>query len=184
MTLADGKRKVYMLLDEYSSGGAVTPDADIELRMADFFDTAQKLVCAVKPIRKLYTVEREEDVTEYAMPDDFRKLICVRRGGKKTRRYPWKAGKIVIPETETEDVEIEYAAYPTTINQETQDSYVFEVAEDAAQATCFYVASQQLISDLVLDYTALRSEWAAALAAITPDDEGGVTMRQALFGGR
>lgn len=181
MTLADGKRKVYMLLDEYSSGGIVTPDADIEAKMADFFDTAQKQVCAVKPIRRSYTVTRVTGQTDYAMPGDYRELYCVWRDGKRTRRYDWRGGKIVIPLGDTATVEIEYFAFPTTITPETSGSYEFEVAEDAQQAMPFYVASQQLISDLVLDYSALRSEYNAALAAITPDEPGGVRMRQALF---
>lgn len=36
MTLGEGKRKVLMLLDEYSSGGELTVDEDIEKKMADF----------------------------------------------------------------------------------------------------------------------------------------------------
>jgi len=184
MTLDDGKRKVYMLMDEYSSGGVITPDADIEAKMADFFDTAQKLVSGLKPIRKTAAIEREEGRTEYAMPEDFRRLVCVYRDGVKTRRYAWRAGKIVIPETDPAAVSIEYQAWPTTIGPETQGSYVFEVAEDAAQACCFYVAAQQLISDLVMDYTALRDEWLAALQLLTPDDDGGVSMQQVLFRGR
>ena len=87
----------------------------------------------------------------------------------------------MIPLDDAATVEIEYFAFPTTITPDTDDSYEFEVAEDAQQAMPFFVASQQLISDLVLDYSALRSEYNAALAAITPDEPGGVRMRQALF---
>ena len=39
-----------MLLDEYSSGGALTRDADIEAKMADFFDIAQKNAAEIKKI--------------------------------------------------------------------------------------------------------------------------------------
>ena len=182
MTLSDGKRKVYMLMDEYSSGGVVTPDADIENKMADFFDTAQKQVAAIKPIRRVFTVERVSGQTDYAMPADYRKLICIRRDGKKTRRYDWRAGALVIPKGDTAEVEVEYCAWPATITPETPDTYEFEVAEDAQQAMPFYVASQQLISDLVLDYSALRGEYNAALAAITQDDTGAGMMRQVLYG--
>ena len=34
MTLGEGKKKVYELLDEYSSGGELTEDKDIELKLA------------------------------------------------------------------------------------------------------------------------------------------------------
>ena len=184
MTLEEGKRKVYMLLDEYSSGGVITPDDDIEMKMADFFDTAQKQVCALKPIRKLTELERVEGQTAYDMPADFRKLVCIYRDGKRTQRYTWRGGKLIIPESETATVEIEYFAYPTTITPETPDSYEFEVAEDAAQACPFFVASQQLISDLVLDYQALRNEWVNALSLLTPEQPGGVQLQQVLFSGR
>lgn len=80
-------------------------------------------------------------------------------------------------------MEIEYFAFPATITPDTPDSYVFEVAEDAAQACPFFVASQQLISDLVLDYQALRNEWANALALLTPEKPGGVQLQQVLFSG-
>lgn len=43
MTLGEGKRKALMLMDEYSSSGVLTVDEDLELRMADFFDLAQKI---------------------------------------------------------------------------------------------------------------------------------------------
>lgn len=184
MTLGEGKRKVYMLLDEYSSGGTITPDQDIELKMADFFDTAQKQVSAIKPIRRISAVEREAGVTEYAMPADFRALCCVWRNGKRTRRYVWRAGKLVIPADDAGTVEVEYYATPQTIGQETPDDYVFEVAEDAAQACPFFVAAQQLISDLVLDYDALRNEWQAALMLLTPEQAGAVALQQVVFSGR
>ena len=48
MTLEEGERRVYMLLDEYSSGGALTRDADIEAKMADFFDIAQKQAADIR----------------------------------------------------------------------------------------------------------------------------------------
>lgn len=185
MTLEEGKRKVYMLLDEFSSGGTITPDQDIELKMNDFFDTAQKQVCAIKPIRALTEPERDEDdPTKLILPENFRKLCAVYIGGKKTRRYSWRGGTLFVPATAEETVELEYYAYPSTIGPDTPDSYEFEVAEDAAQACPFFVASQQLISDLVMDYDALRQEWIAALQLLTPEDRGGVQLRQVLFTGR
>lgn len=155
MTLAEGKRKVLMLIDEYSSGGTITVDADIENKMADFFDEAQKQVAQVKKIPRLYEVPRMDGVTAYSMPEDFLSLVSVWRNGEKTSRYTWKAGKLVIPQTDTASVEVEYYAAPATIGPETPDDYVFEVAPDAAEAMPYYVAAQQLIVDLVVDYSAL-----------------------------
>jgi hypothetical protein len=52
MTLGEGKRKVLMIIDEYSSGGTLTKDDDINLKMNDFFDLAQRDVANHKPILK------------------------------------------------------------------------------------------------------------------------------------
>ena len=56
MTLGEGKRKVLMLIDEYSSGGAITEDKDINAKMVDFFDLAQKQVASYRKIIRDYSV--------------------------------------------------------------------------------------------------------------------------------
>lgn len=156
MTLGDGKRKVYMLIDEYSSGGTVTPDADIEAKMADFFDIAQKQVAKIQRIIKSYTVPREEGKTLYDMPEDFDGLYHLWYDGKvRNSRFRWSGRRLVIPKDAAGDVEAEYFAMPETIGPDTPDEHEFQVRDDAANAMCFFVAAQQLIVDLVLDYSAL-----------------------------
>lgn len=157
MTLGEGKRKVYKLLDEYSSGGSITQDADIENKMADFFDIAQKELAQIKRIVKLVEITREAGVTAYEPPEDFMKPYRIWRDGEiEPSRYDWKGGKLIIPEADTAAViELEYFACPATIDAETPDEQAFEIAEDAAQAMPFFVAAQQLIVDLVVDYQAL-----------------------------
>ena len=59
MTLDDGKRKVLMLLDEFSSGGELTEDADINNKMADFVDIAQKEMAGYKKIIRSVKVKPE-----------------------------------------------------------------------------------------------------------------------------
>ena len=97
MTLGEGKKKVYELLDEYSSGGELTEDKDIELKLADFFDIAQKRVAMVKRIVAVKTINRTAGKTEYSMPGNFGGLYRVWRDGKATGKYRWKGSKIVIP---------------------------------------------------------------------------------------
>lgn len=155
MTLGEGKRKVLMLIDEYSSGGAITVDEDIEAKMADFFDQAQKQVAQIKRITRLHKVERLPGVTDYAMPKDYLSLKAVWRDGEITGRYRWRNGKLVIPADDSALVEVEYFAAPATIGPDTPDNYAFEVAEDAAQCMPYFVAAQQLVVDLVVDYSAL-----------------------------
>lgn len=175
MTLGEGKRKVYMLLDEYSSGGTVTEDADIEKKMADFFDQAQKQMANYKRIVKLYTVPLAEGTTEYAMPSGFNRLYRIWRDGVVTpRRYQWKAGKLVVPETDgAATLEVEYFAIPATLKSDSADDYEFEVAEDAAQVMPYWVAMQHLIVDLVVDYSALLGLYRQQMALVDISLPGG-----------
>jgi len=174
MTLAEGKKKVYELLDEYSSGGSVTRDADLEAKMADFFDIAQKQMANVQRIVKTTAITRVSGQTEYAMPGDFAGVYRIWYGGRvKNNRFDWKAGKIIIPAEDTETVEVEYFAIPATVNASTDDTYKFEVREDACQAMCFFVAAQQLVVDLVIDYGALLNLYQMALANVDTGIPGG-----------
>ena len=170
MTLEEGKRRVYMLLDEYSSGGAITRDGDIEAKMADFFDIAQKQAAEIKKIRRMYKIEREAGKTHYPMPQDFLKLVRVWKGDMVSKSFLWKGGSIIIPEGEKAPIEIEYFALPATIDPSTPDSYEFEVGEDTAQALPYFVASQQLITDLVMDYGALYAIYRNMLETLVNSD--------------
>ena len=186
MTLIEGRKKVYELLDEYSSGGTITEDRDIDLKMNDFFDMAQKELARICRIEKIYPVEREEGVTDYAMPADFIKLKKIWRDGREYRGYTWRAGKLVIPESDAAAVEIEYYASPATIDAQTEGDYEFEINDNAAQALPFYVAAQQLIVDLVMDYSAPYNMWLAAKAELSSQTDGteGRNVQNVLFGGR
>lgn len=181
MTLDEGKRKVYMLLDEYSSGGALTRDADIEAKMADFFDTAQKQAAEIKKIRRMYAVERKAGQTHYPMPKDFLKLVRVWKGDMVSKTFAWKGNSIIIPENEKAPIEIEYFAIPATIDPNTPGSYEFEVGEDAAKALPYFVASQQLITDLVMDYGALYAIYRNMLDTLLISDSRGYGISNSFY---
>jgi len=145
MTLEEGKRKVYKLLDEYGTGDGM--DDDLMEKMNDFFDTAQKDVAKISQIVR--TIEMSGG-GRHRMPRDFLAVHRVWQSGKDiTRRCTWRAGELVLGENET--VELDYFALPDTIGENTPDSYEFEVREDACEAMPFYVAAMVLSSDLVQD---------------------------------
>lgn len=167
MTFGEGKNKVYKLLDEYSSGGEVEVDEDIEKKMADLFDIAQKRIARIERITAVKTINRKDGQTEYKMPETFSGLRRVWRDGKPTKRYRWKNGKLVIPTNDTATtIEVEFYKTPETITDETGEDYEFEVSEDAAQLMPFYVAAQNLFADLMIDYTPYLNEWEKGLAEL------------------
>lgn len=156
MTLGEGKRKVLMIIDEYSSGGTLTKDDDINLKMNDFFDLAQRDAANHKPILKSTEISMQRAVgtyQEFDLPERFVKLFRVWDGDRLiTRRAKVRGGKLLIPNDGAGLVVVEYIASPASIDASTPDDYVFEVAEDAAACMPYYVATLQLLVDLVLDY--------------------------------
>lgn len=180
MTLGDGKRKVLELLDEYSSGGQLTTDADINNKMSDFFDMAQKDMALHRPIINEVTIDMAG--RDYVpLPKNFRNYFAVWKDGKPYKKPRIIGGKIYAGGS-TDTILIEYISNPKTIDMDTPDSYEFEVSEEAANCLPFYVAAQQLITDLVVDYGALWQMYQAHKAMVNPTIEGGQSrVRQSLF---
>lgn len=189
MTLGDGKRRVLMLLDEYSSGGAITQDVDINNKMADFFDTAQKEMAGYKKIirkTEITLLNGEGEFSLYELPNNFWKTFRVWKNGKLISGYPIIAGELAVPSGESGKILLEYFAKPQTITPNTPDTYEFEVSEDAANCLPFYVAAQHLLPDLVVDYSAFWQMYLnmrAALDTSLPSDGGKTRIAQKLYGG-
>lgn len=182
MTLGEGKEKVLMLLDEYSSGGEITTDEDIMNKMNRFFDIAQKDMANYKHIIRTVEIELAAGQSLFPLPGDCMRPFRIWRKGVLTNRYPIVSGSILTDGSESGTLLLEYFALPATINNDTPDDYEFEVSEDAANCLPFFVAAQQLIVDLVVDYSALYGLYNAmrgALDVSLPSSGGGV--RQTLY---
>ena len=181
MTLGEGKRKVLMLLDEYSSGGEIMIDEDIAAKMNDFFDIAQKDVAGWQPIVRRTDVELDGTGSQ-ELPADVARVLSVKKDGKRLRGFEVIDGTLIYPAGDESTVVIDYIATPATVTQETEDSYEFEVSEEAANCMPFFVAAQQLVADLVVDYGAFYSlylQMRGAIQRTVSFSDGG--MRQALF---
>lgn len=187
MTLGDGKRKVWMLLDEYSVAGTVTKDPDIDMKMNDFFDIAQKDMAQYKRIIRQTAIEMtggSEDYVGYDLPQDFAQVFRIWKNGRMVDRYPIMGGKIWAKGTENTVLTLEYFAVPTTITPQTGDDYVFEVDELAANCLPFFVAAQQMIPDLVVDYgkfLSLYNQMKMGLDVSLPTGGSGGGVRQTFF---
>lgn len=187
MTLGEGKRKVLMLMDEYSSGGVRSEDKDIEARMVDFFNTAQQNVAAYQKLVREFTPQAPEgaqgDTVACPVPEDFVGVFRVWRDGKVTRRHRWKSGAILVPAEELGRVSVEYFARPAVIPQDAGDDYEFEVSPEGAECMPYFVAAQQLLVDLVVDYQPLLSVYDRMLAALDTrlPEAGGGGIRQRLY---
>lgn len=181
VTLGDGKRKVLMLLDEYSSGGVPEIDEDIEAKMKDFFDIAQKDMAQWQPILRRTDVTLDGSGAD-DLPEDVSRVLCIRKNGQRSRGYEIIDGKILYAAGDTSTLTLDYYALPRTIPQDAGDDYEFEVSEEAANCMPFFLASQQLIPDLVVDYGAFYNLY-QQMRAMVPRSAGtsGGSVRQALW---
>lgn len=180
MTLGDGKRKVLMLLDEYSSGGTLTVDEDINAKMNDFFDIAQKDMARWQPVLRVCLMQLD-GTGDQTLPEDVGRVLHVSIGGNRVH-YRAIDGRLRYTPGDTSTVELEYFAAPETITPETADSYEFEVSEEAASCLPFFVAAQQLIVDLVVDYGAFWNMYVQLRGMLDRSANcGGAGMRQRLW---
>lgn len=186
MTLGEAKDKVYMLLDEHSTGGEIEHDRDLERKMAYFFDIAQKLLSQVRRLPRSKTVRPVSGRAEYLMPEDFRSVCRIWRDGRiVTGRYHWRRGRLVTyPEDVGHELLVEYYAMPAAIPADAPDDYEFELDEAACQCLPYYVAAQQLLPDLVMDYGAMLKMFNQAVGMLAADDgAGNGRVAQTLYGG-
>jgi hypothetical protein len=185
MTLGEAKNKVYMLLDEHSTFGEISHDADIERKMTAFLDTAQKLLAQIKKIVRTDCIRPTLGQTAYGMPSDFAALHRIFVNGRDvTRTMRWRGGKLIIPEGSASEVLVEYFAHPETIPEDAPDSYVFEIAPDACECLPYYAAAQQLLPDPVVDSSAMLEMFDRAAARLDTSLPGeGLGVRQSLWRG-
>lgn len=187
MTLGEGKRRVLMLLDEYSNGGEVSADEDIRLKMADFFDMAQKDMANYKRIiraRELTRGGSGGSMYSWLLPEDLSEVFRVWQDGRCTSGWAVVGDRLVT--RKADEVTLEYFALPASLGPDTPDGYEFEVSEDAAACLPFFVAAQQLMSDLVVDYGAFYNTYLQMRSALDTSlpESGFGGVRQALFGRR
>ena len=182
MTLGEGKRRVLMLLDEYSSGGALTLNEDLSARMNDFFDIAQKDVAAWQPI-----VRRREITLDgtgrTALPEGVKSVLRIRKDGRRTSRYEVLDGKILSQPGDCSALTLDYVAQPASITGETGDDYEFEVSEDAANCLPLFVAAQQLIADVTVDYAAFYNLYLQMRGMLPRAAQTSGGVRQAFYRG-
>ncbi|MCR5826641.1 MAG: hypothetical protein K6G54_08740 [Oscillospiraceae bacterium] len=181
MTLGEGKRRVLMLLDEYSLDGAPLADADLDARMNDLFDMAQRDVAAWQPIvrRRSLTLDGTGDA---ALPADVLRVLRIRRGGRRAADCEAVDGRLLFRRGDCSTVTLDYIAAAQRITPETPDDYAFEVSAEAANCLPFFVAAQQRVADLVVDYGAFYNMY-LQMRALLPRAALPGAVRQTLYGG-
>ncbi len=164
MTLKEAKRKVYGLLDEYSADGEVRLDGDIELRLNSFFDMCQKNLAALAPIRRL----TEAQTGEFIPDGKIIKVLAV-YDSQGERIYPKMTGNVLIL---PEGARLDLLTLPSDINDDTPETYEFEIKEALQECMPYWVAASLCAVDFTVSPAKLMNQFnvmvSSAVSASSP----------------
>lgn len=180
MTLKDMKEKVYRLIEELKDNiepeetteeqnesqeeseeetvvenVSLTDDPDYEKKINDCINVVQNELARIKPIHAKITYNTETSATGnvYTYGSDVRQVYKI-----IGCNYEIIGKTIIFDEDYLGDVDIYYYKYPTEIAEDENDeSYVFELDQDALEVMPFGVAGDMLKSDPSTNYGAYYS---------------------------
>lgn len=156
MNLLTAKNKVLMLIDVYSKNGIIQDPNGTKLKnysykMTPFFDMAQKQIATVKKIETLYTVDvapsTDTDYYVIPLPGNCYQMGYVESENEKISWNRKGKSSISISSDTVFPIDITYYRYPADIDNNTSDSYEFEIDADAQEALTLYVASQLMLNE-------------------------------------
>lgn len=151
MNLKEMKQKVTRLIEEASTDtNKITDDPDIELKLNDVINQVMFEMARMKKIPDYVEIPvnkndliRFEDI-KTATDKEVYQLDIVRG-----IEFEYKAEGTIIKALENGIAEIEYFRYPTRITDDTDDdTYVFELSDDALECMPCGIAADLLKSDV------------------------------------
>jgi hypothetical protein len=156
MTLLQAKKKALDLLSETTSSGA-----EYLFKINSFFDTAQKEIAQIRPIVKTATVTSADCKIPQTTKDkdgndlNIRKITALMTTDYEVLSIVWVGNSLLV--AADDDYIVEYEALPTTIDENTPDTYQFEVDEPEpvpfyGAAMCVIDENPALSSDLMARY--------------------------------
>lgn len=176
MTFAENKKLALGLIEEYSpSNKALTDDEDIATRLCLVYATnyqelsQNKKILKTKVLRNL-GAETGDGYAEMNMPYDLyqvRRVVAMDSNNEELEaNYRILGKKIYIDRSKDAKYVMEYFAYPTVINEQTEDDFVLEIDQDAQMILPYAVANDILKVDPSSDYTAFYNEYQRKLNSL------------------
>lgn len=165
MTLEEMKRKVYSLIEEYSSDATdLTEDEDLALKMNDVINQIQMELTRFKkiPADKTIQVQKGQEMYFSDIDKDIYQLFLVRDVSNDIIN-----DKILFQEDG--EAKIYYFKYPKRITPDTEDTYKFELSQDLLEIMPYGVAADLLKSDVSSQYGAIyEARYRTLLNALDP----------------
>lgn len=144
------KEKVLRLIEEINPDSeTLTDDLDIEAKMNDVINQVMFEVARMKkiPMYKELEVSAGDLVCFGDIADNVYQLDVVRGVN-----FELKANGTIIKVLEDGLMEVDYFKYPERITSETDDTYVFELSQDALEIMPYGIAADILKSDVSANY--------------------------------
>lgn len=153
MTLEEMKIKVYTLIEEYNENSdELTDDEDLAAKMNSVINQIQNELARYKKIPG-YTsisVKKNQEMSLEDIDDNIYQLNNIRGVAYETLQ-----DRVIFNEEGTAN--IYYYKYPTQINDDTEDDYVFELSTDLLEIMPYGVAGDLLKSDVSSQYGVVYS---------------------------
>lgn len=160
MNLAEMKKKVLGMIEELDTDEeSLTSDVDIATKLNDTINQVMFELARMKKIADYVEMEvKEGDLIRFEDIADESGYEVYQLDRVSGIKYETKADGTIIKALEDGTLEIEYFRYPTRITSKTNDSYVFELSDDALEIMPYGVASDLLKTDVSTDYGKVFAE--------------------------
>ena len=170
MTLGQNKKITLALIEEYSpTNKMLTDDEDISTRLNLVYAPNYQELSQNKKILKTKTLKdivnnTEIGFEEYTLPSDIyqlKNIIALDKNNVEVEPIYKTIGKRKVLISRESDAKyiLEYYAYPSMINEETEDDFELEIDQDVQFLLPYAVANDILKVDPSSDYTAFLSEY-------------------------
>ena len=148
MTLKDMKLRALSLIEEINPESEyLTDDIDIQAKINYVIDTKNHELARIKKIAatEKMTVAENEEKNLYEELSDFYKL-------KNIIGVKYDLFDNIVTFQENGEAKIQYYKYPKLINEETPDTYKFELSRDVLEIMPYGIAADLLKSDVSAQY--------------------------------
>lgn len=171
MTLGENKKITLGLIEEYSNANPkLTDDVDIQNRINFLYATnyqelsQRKKILKTKTLKEVTDEKLEEGYTEYTLPSSmyqFKRVIALDEKNKTVDADYYTVGKrkIYINNESNANYILEYYAYPSIINEKTDDDFTLELDQDVLFILPYAVANDILKTDPSADYSAFLADY-------------------------
>ena len=176
MTLGENKKIALALIEEYAPNNTyLTDDEDIATRLNFIYETnyqelsQNKKILKTKVLKEM-TGEIEEGFEEMSLPSNMyqlRKVFALDdKNNELEANYKTIGKKIYLDKSIDAKYVIEYFAYPTVIEEDTDNDFTLEIDQDVQMILPYAVANDILKVDPSSDYTAFKLEYQRKLDSL------------------